>query len=180
MDHLRRRTLRLSELNMMILDEADEMLNMGFKEDIETILKSVPEDRHHQTILFSATWPEAILKITQEFQDDPVKVEISSTQRTIDTIAQSYYEVPKGQKDLALEVLLEMYRPSLCMIFCNTKKMVDELSETLGKAFEPEQRFENPDGTDITFNTDYFHQHREGCSTLPGPLAEGGDSITLW
>lgn len=53
-------------------------------------------------------------------------------------------------------------------------------SETLGKAFEPEQRFENPDGTDITFNTDYFHQHREGCSTLPGPLAEGGDSITLW
>ena len=134
MDHLRRRTLRLSELNMMILDEADEMLNMGFKEDIETILKSVPEDRHHQTILFSATWPEAILKITQEFQDDPVKVEISSTQRTIDTIAQSYYEVPKGQKDLALEVLLEMYRPSLCMIFCNTKKMVDELSETLGKA----------------------------------------------
>ena len=119
---------------MMILDEADEMLNMGFKEDIETILKSVPEDRHHQTILFSATWPEAILKITQEFQDDPVKVEISSTQRTIDTIAQSYYEVPKGQKDLALEVLLEMYRPSLCMIFCNTKKMVDELSETLGKA----------------------------------------------
>lgn len=134
MDHLHRRTLRLSELNMMILDEADEMLNMGFKEDIETILKSVPEDRHHQTILFSATWPEAILKITQEFQDDPVKVEISSTQRTIDTIAQSYYEVPKGQKDLALEVLLEMYRPSLCMIFCNTKKMVDELSETLGKA----------------------------------------------
>ena len=53
-------------------------------------------------------------------------------------------------------------------------------SETLGKAFEPEQRFENPDGTDITFNTDYFHQHREGCSTIPGPLAEGGDSIALW
>ena len=134
MDHLRRRTLRLNELNMMILDEADEMLNMGFKEDIETILKSVPEDRHHQTILFSATWPEAILKITEQFQDDPVRVEIDSAQRTIDTIAQSYYEVPKGQKDLALEVLLEMYRPALCMIFCNTKKMVDELSETLGKA----------------------------------------------
>ena len=134
MDHLRRRTLRLNELNMMILDEADEMLNMGFKEDIETILKSVPEDRHHQTILFSATWPKAILKITEQFQDDPVRVEIDSAQRTIDTIAQSYYEVPKGQKDLALEVLLEMYRPALCMIFCNTKKMVDELSETLGKA----------------------------------------------
>lgn len=134
MDHLRRRTLRLNELNMMILDEADEMLNMGFKEDIETILKSVPEDRHHQTILFSATWPEAILKITEQFQDDPVRVEIDSAQRTIDTIAQSYYEVPKGQKNLALEVLLEMYRPALCMIFCNTKKMVDELSETLGKA----------------------------------------------
>ncbi len=134
MDHLRRRTLRLNELNMMILDEADEMLNMGFKEDIETILKSVPEDRHHQTILFSATWPEAILKITEQFQYDPVRVEIDSAQRTIDTIAQSYYEVPKGQKNLALEVLLEMYRPALCMIFCNTKKMVDELSETLGKA----------------------------------------------
>ena len=122
MDHLNRRTLKLQDVNMIILDEADEMLNMGFKEDIEEILSMMPADNEHQTILFSATWPQAILKITEQFQKDPVRVEIKSSQRTIDTVEQIYYEAPRGKKANALRVLLNHYDPDLCMIFCNTKK----------------------------------------------------------
>ena len=102
MDHLNRRTLKLQDVNMIILDEADEMLNMGFKEDIEEILSMMPADNEHQTILFSATWPQAILKITEQFQKDPVRVEIKSSQRTIDTVEQIYYEAPRGKKANAL------------------------------------------------------------------------------
>lgn len=134
MDHLRRKTLRLQDCKMVVLDEADEMLNMGFKEDIEEILKSMPEDRHPQTILFSATMPDAILKITKQFQVDPVEVHIKSSQRTIDTVDQIYYEVPRGKKTNALRVLLNHYDPDLCMIFCNTKRMVDELCDELNAA----------------------------------------------
>ena len=133
MDHLNRRTLKLQDVNMIILDEADEMLNMGFKEDIEEILSMMPADNEHQTILFSATWPQAILKITEQFQKDPVRVEIKSSQRMIDTVEQIYYEAPRGKKANALRVLLNHYDPDLCMIFCNTKKMVDELCEELNK-----------------------------------------------
>lgn len=133
MDHLNRRTLKLQDVNMIIMDEADEMLNMGFKEDIEEILSMMPADNEHQTILFSATWPQAILKITEQFQKDPVRVEIKSSQRTIDTVEQIYYEAPRGKKANALRVLLNHYDPDLCMIFCNTKKMVDELCEELNK-----------------------------------------------
>ncbi|MGX8852904.1 DEAD/DEAH box helicase [Amedibacillus sp. YH-ame10] len=131
MDHLNRKTLKLADTKMVILDEADEMLNMGFKEDIEEILSSMPEGNQHQTILFSATWPEAILRITKQFQNDPVMVEIKSAQRTIDTVEQVYYETPRGKKNNALRVLLNHYDPELCMIFCNTKRMVDELSTEL-------------------------------------------------
>ncbi len=133
MDHLNRRTLKLQDVNMIILDEADEMLNMGFKEDIEEILSMMPENSEHQTILFSATWPEEILKITKQFQKNPVRIEIASSQRTIDTVEQIYYEAPRGKKVNALRVLLNHYDPDLCMIFCNTKKMVDELSDELNK-----------------------------------------------
>lgn len=133
MDHLNRRTLKLDDMNMIILDEADEMLNMGFKEDIEEILSMMPKDKEHQTILFSATWPEEILRITKQFQKDPVRVEIKSAQRTIDTVEQIYYEAPRGKKANALRVLLNHYDPDLCMIFCNTKKMVDELCDELNK-----------------------------------------------
>ncbi|RGB55098.1 MULTISPECIES: DEAD/DEAH box helicase [Bacillota] len=133
MDHLRRKTLRLNDTRMVILDEADEMLNMGFKEDIEEILSSMPAENEHQTILFSATWPADILKITEQFQKNPVRVEIKSSQRTIDTVEQLYYDVPRGKKANALRVLLNHYDPDLCMIFCNTKKMVDDLCTELNK-----------------------------------------------
>ncbi len=129
MDHIGRRTLKLQSVNTVILDEADEMLNMGFREDIEEILKSVPEER--QTVLFSATMPPAIMAITKEFQKNPQIVKVETKERTVAAIEQYFYEVPVGRKVDALQLLLSMYEPKLAIIFCNTKKMVDELTEAL-------------------------------------------------
>ena len=133
MDHLRRRTLRLGSLRMVILDEADEMLNMGFREDIETILAQAPEER--QTVLFSATMPQPILDITREYQKNPVMVAIGSERsRTAENIEQFYFDCPMGRKMDVLNLLLAKYDPKLSVVFCNTKKMVDELSEYLTNA----------------------------------------------
>lgn len=132
MDHLRRRTLKLDNVKLAVLDEADEMLSMGFKEDMETILRETPSER--QTVLFSATMPPSILAITQEFQKDPQMVEVSRKQITLDNIVQNYVDVPMGRKTDALKLLLYYYEPELSMVFCNTKKMADELSEELKKS----------------------------------------------
>lgn len=129
LDHIRRKTLKLSQLNMVVLDEADEMLNMGFYEDITTILKQTPEQR--QTVLFSATMPPEIMKIAQDFQKDPQLIAVDNGQKTIDTITQYYYEVPQGRKTETVAALLSLYQPAKCIIFCNTKKMVDQLTEQL-------------------------------------------------
>jgi len=125
MDHLRRRTLKLHNLRMIVLDEADEMLSMGFKEDIETILKDV--NHEHQTVLFSATMPKAILDITNQFQKSPVVVEVKRDQQTVDTIEQYYYEVSVSKKEAALCRLLDVYNPNLSLIFSNTKHGVDDI-----------------------------------------------------
>ncbi len=132
MDHMRRRTLRLDNVKLVVLDEADEMLSMGFKEDMETILRETPSDR--QTVLFSATMPPSIMAITEEFQTNPQLVQINKKQVTVDNIVQHYVDVPMGRKTDALKLMLHYYKPSLAMIFCNTKKMVDELSEDLRKS----------------------------------------------
>lgn len=129
MDHIGRKTLKLENLRTIVLDEADEMLNMGFREDIETILSFVPEER--QTVLFSATMPPPIMAITKEYQNDPVVIKVESKARTVDTIEQKYFEVPMGRKTDALKLLLIAYEPKLSMVFCNTKKIVDELTEAL-------------------------------------------------
>ena len=129
MDHIGRKTLRLDDLRTIILDEADEMLNMGFREDIETILQYVPEER--QTVLFSATMPPPIMAITKQYQTDPVIIKVESKARTVDSIEQKYFEVPMGRKTDALRMLLIAYEPRLSMVFCNTKKMVDELTDAL-------------------------------------------------
>ena len=125
MDHMRRKTLSLENLKTVILDEADEMLDMGFVEDIQTILRQAPENR--QTVLFSATMPPAILKITKEFQTDPQMIAVDKGQKTVDNIAQFYCNVPINEKISALELLLEYYHPKQALIFCNTKKTVNEL-----------------------------------------------------
>lgn len=130
MDHIARRTLKLDNVQTVILDEADEMLNMGFREDIEEILKSVPEER--QTVLFSATMPPAIMAITKSFQKDPVVVKVEAVSKTVEAIEQYFYEVPTGRKADALMMLLSMYDPKRSIVFCNTKKMVDELVSSLG------------------------------------------------
>lgn len=129
MDHINRRTLKLDSLSTIILDEADEMLNMGFREDIEMILGFVPEER--QTVLFSATMPEQIMAITEQYQRDPVVVGVEQKSRTVDSVEQVYFDVPMGRKTDALQMLLLAYEPKLSMVFCNTKRMVDELTEQL-------------------------------------------------
>ncbi len=129
MDHLRRRTLKISELKMVILDEADEMLSMGFREDIETILTEAPEER--QTVLFSATMPAEIMKLINNYQKDPQLVEINKSQVALNSIEQFYYDIPVGRKNDALALLLHYHNPSRAIIFCNTKKMVEELSSWL-------------------------------------------------
>lgn len=126
MDHMRRRTLKLDNLKMVVLDEADEMLSMGFKEDIETILTDTPDDR--QTVLFSATMPPAIMALTKQFQKDPQLIEINKAQVTLENINQIYVDVPMGRKMDALNLLLRFYAPKLAIIFCNTKSMVDDIS----------------------------------------------------
>lgn len=129
MDHIRRRTLKLEKLQTIILDEADEMLNMGFREDIEEILQYVPEER--QTILFSATMPPEIMAITENYQNDPIIIKTISKSRTVESIDQSYYVVGSGKKSDALYVLWLYNAPKSSMVFCNTKKMVDELTDFL-------------------------------------------------
>lgn len=125
MDHMSRHTIRLKDLKVAVLDEADEMLNMGFREDIETILKDTPEDR--QTVLFSATMPRAILDIAGTYQKNSVHVKVVKKELTVPNIEQYYYEVRPKNKDEVLCRLLDLYAPKLSLIFCNTKKKVDEL-----------------------------------------------------
>ena len=129
MDHLRRRTLKLDNLSVIVLDEADEMLNMGFRDDIETILKDVPDQR--QTILFSATMPPAIMQITKKYQTDPMLVKIAHHKLNVPKIMQYSYEVPAGNKVDMLARLLDYNDPSRSIVFCNTKRMVDKLTEEL-------------------------------------------------
>ncbi len=125
MDHMRRGTIRLDALRIMVLDEADEMLNIGFREDIETILRQCPAER--QTILFSATMSREILALTTQYQKDPELVKVVHQQLTVPSIEQTYYEVRPGRKPEALCRLLDQFDPDLSLVFCNTKRMVDDL-----------------------------------------------------
>ncbi len=129
MDHMRRHTLKMNNLKTMVLDEADEMLNMGFREDIETILKGIPEE--HQTALFSATMPKAIMDITDKYQRDAKLIKITRKEITVPLVKQYYYEVNGKSKADVVCRLLDYYNPKRTMIFCNTKRMVDELAEKL-------------------------------------------------
>lgn len=129
MDHMRRHTIKLTDVNMVVLDEADEMLNMGFREDMELILGQIPGE--HQTALFSATMPQPILDITNQFQKDAKLIKVAAKELTIPLVSQKYYRVKSQDKDAACIRLLEYYQPKLCLIFCNTKKKVDEVAEAL-------------------------------------------------
>lgn len=129
MDHMRRKTIKFDQVHTVILDEADEMLNMGFLEDMETILGQLPDER--QTVMFSATMPMAIQEIARKFQNNPVNVKVVKKELTVPKVTQYYYEVKPKTKVEVMCRLLDMYAPKLSVAFCNTKKQVDELVQEL-------------------------------------------------
>lgn len=131
LDHINRKTIRLDDVQTVILDEADEMLDMGFMDDIQSILKQVPEERH--TMLFSATMPVNIQKLAQQFLKNPQHISVMPKEITAPLIEQCYIEVHERQKFEALSRLLDMESPELAIIFGRTKRRVDELSEALQK-----------------------------------------------
>ena len=129
MDHLRRKTIRCDFIHTIILDEADEMLNMGYRQDIEEELKYLPEDR--QTVLFSATMPKEIMEITKQYQKDALTIKVVKKELTEKYIEQYYYDVKPKKKEEVLSRLLDIYSPRLSVVFCNTKKQVDLLVNAL-------------------------------------------------
>lgn len=124
-DHLNRKSFRTENITTTVLDEADEMLNMGFAEDIEHIFDQMPEDR--QTLLFSATMPPAILNLTKRYLNDPFHVKIAKNEVTNTSIKQYYFNVKGNQKIEVMARLIEMYDLKLMLVFCNTKRQVDDL-----------------------------------------------------
>lgn len=134
MDHMRRKTVKFDNINMVILDEADEMLDMGFREDMETILTDTQQDR--QTVMFSATMPKAIMDIARNFQKDAKVIKVVRKELTVSNIEQFYYEVRPKNKTEVLCRLIDIYNPRLSVVFCNTKRQVDELiSELKGRGY---------------------------------------------
>ena len=131
LDHINRKTIKLDDVETVVLDEADEMLDMGFMDDIQAILKKVPEQR--QTMLFSATMPPNIQKLAQQFLKDPAHVSVIPKKVSVPLIEQAHIEVPERQKFEALTRLLDMESPELAIVFGRTKRRVDELSEALQK-----------------------------------------------
>ena len=131
LDHLRRGTLSLAELKAIVLDEADEMLRMGFIDDVETVMAELPE--HHQTALFSATMPEPIRRITKRFMKDPQEVKIKATQQSAPDIAQSCWYVHGFRKSDALLRFLEVEDFDAAIIFTRTKTGTLDVTELLEK-----------------------------------------------
>ena len=129
MDHLRRGTLKLANVNVAVLDEADEMLDMGFREAIATILDKTSVQR--QTLLFSATMPPAILDLARRYQRDPVLIRTANQEMTVSAIAQYYMETTERSKSSVVSDLIHTYNPMLSLVFCNTKRKVEEVVELL-------------------------------------------------
>ena len=128
LDHLKRETLDLSQLRSLVLDEADRMLEMGFLEDMETIVSHTPPQR--QTLLFSATWPQAIIAISKRFQRDALAIATEDVTE-LPTIEQYFYEAGSREKLPLLIALLSQQQPASCVVFCNTKRECDDIAATL-------------------------------------------------
>ena len=131
MDHMKRGTIDLSHVQILVLDEGDEMVDMGFIDDIRTILAGMPEER--QTMFFSATMPAPIRELAESFLRDPVLVKIKAATVTIDLVEQEYIELPDMQKFDCLCRLLDMENPELAIVFVRTKRRADEVTEALKK-----------------------------------------------
>lgn len=128
-DHLERKTIKLDQVSFMVMDEADEMLKMGFQEDIEKIFDYVPEMR--QTMMFSATMPRPILAMAKSYMNSPEIITVIGEEETNTDVIQQYYKVRRENKTEALYRLLNVYHPKLALVFCNTKAKVDELTQEL-------------------------------------------------
>ena len=126
--HIQKGSLKLDNLQTLILDEADRMLDMGFQDDMQRIINFTPPQR--QTLLFSATYPDAIKKISQTIQKNPVEVRVESTHAN-NKIKQVFYEIPKGERTKTLIALLQHYKPESTVIFCNRKQQCQELANEL-------------------------------------------------
>lgn len=131
LDHIRRKTIRLQNVATVVLDEADEMLDMGFVEDIESILTEIPEER--QGLFFSATMPPQIKRLTEKFLRNPEHVAIKAKEVTVPNISQYYMELQERQKFDVLCRLLDIDSPELAIVFGRTKRRVDELNDALNK-----------------------------------------------
>ena len=129
MDHMRRHTIKMNSVKYVVLDEADEMLDMGFRDDIETIMIKVPEER--QTVMFSATMSQDILDLSRRYMTNPEYIKITRKELTVPSIEQAYFDVKEKTKPDALCRIIDMYNPKLSIVFCNTKKRVDEVVEQL-------------------------------------------------
>ena len=129
LDHMRRRTIRIDDVKTVVLDEADEMLNMGFIDDIKDILKGVPEER--QTLLFSATMPREIRDIATNLMKNPQVIKVKATEMTVENIDQYFIEVPERLKFDTLSNHMDINEPKLAIVFSRTKKRVDEIAEGL-------------------------------------------------
>jgi ATP-dependent RNA helicase DeaD len=129
MDHMRRGTVKFENVRYCVLDEADEMLDMGFIDDMKTILSELPDER--QTVMFSATMPRAIIDLTEQFLTDAEVVRIARKELTVPKIKQYYYDVRPNKKTEVLCRLIDLYDPKLSVVFCNTKRKVDELVDEL-------------------------------------------------
>lgn len=132
LDHIGKTTLNLNQISLLVLDEADRMLEMGFKTDMDKILKELPTKR--QTVFFSATFPQTIEAMSKAYQNHPHKIVIEEEQASKSTIKEQFYEVPSNEKSKAVLFLLHQHNPESALIFCNQKSTVDELTRALVKA----------------------------------------------
>lgn len=134
LDHIRRKTLKLGGVGMMVLDEADEMFAMGFRDDIALVMNELKEDR--QTIFFSATMPKPIISFASQYQKDPEIIKVVHKEMTVPNVEQAYFELKHHMKTEILSRLIDIYNPNLTIVFCNTKKKVDELiGELQGRGY---------------------------------------------
>ena len=128
LDHINRNTVSLKDVSMVVLDEADEMLDMGFREDIDAILEKIPE---HQTMLFSATFSPEIMEIANKYMHNPTKISVNHGSLTVERIEQRYVLVQEKDKIEVISRIIEINEYKIVMIFCNTKKSVDEVTSSL-------------------------------------------------